>query len=263
MKKITSKDNKLIKLVKKLTSSAKFRRSNKAYTVEGIRICGEAIQSDTNVKQILISDDAYDKYYDKICKTLDNFGNMYIISNDIMKYISDTDEPQGMICICEQKENQSLTDIKIGAGKFVILENIQDPSNLGTILRTMEAFNISNVILTEDCCDIYNPKVLRGSMGAIFRLNFFITDDIIKTIDYLNENGITVVAGVPDRRAVSIRDIDKKLNLSVVIGNEGNGLRQGTISKCQIKATIPMAGRAESLNASTAASIMIWELMCK
>lgn len=262
MKSITSKDNKIIKLIKKLISSSKYRRESKLYVIEGIRICEEAIKNGIDVEYILVSDYAYDKYYNKIGNILDDLKfKINIVTEDIMRYISDTQDPQGIVFVCKINENELLTNIELNKEKFIILENIQDPSNLGTMLRTIKAFNISSVILSSDCCDIYNPKVLRGSMGAIFSLKFFITEDIVDSINYLQNKGITVVAGVPDHDVISIKEVDKRLNLSIAIGNEGNGLKKETIDACKIKATIPMNKGSESLNASIAASIMIWELM--
>ena len=126
---------------------------------------------------------------------------------------------------------------------------MQDPNNLGAILRSAEAFGIDGIVMSEDCCDIYSPKVVRGSMGAVFRIPFVICSSISS---FLKENTyLDSFAAVVDSNAIRI----------TVVGNEGNGLKQETIDVCKNKITIPMRGKAESLNASAAASIIIWEMI--
>ena len=141
------------------------------------------------------------------------------------------------------------------------LEDIQDPSNLGTVLRTAEALGIGGVILTRGCCDVYSPKVLRGSMGAVFRLPMALVETMPPAVNALEHKGFVAMAAVPDREAEPITHVRFSSPSIVLVGNEGNGLKPETIRACQRRVTIPMLGRAESLNASVAASLLMWEMM--
>ena len=135
-----------------------------------------------------------------------------------------------------------------------MLENVQDPSNLGAISRTAEALGIDGLIVCGGC-DIYNPKALRASMGSALRMNIISRANAVETINEANENGMLTLASTPD----------KKINMTggtvCVVGNEGNGVTQETMNACRMRVTIPMGGRAESLNAGTAAAILIWEMV--
>ena len=143
--------------------------------------------------------------------------------------------------------------------RYIALENIQDPSNMGTILRTAEAFGVHGVILSKDCCDIYSPKVVRGSMGAVFRITTVIAENFTEYIRQLTRNGINTYASTP-HEAENIEHIDFSNGGVMLIGNEGNGLKEETIQVCLKRVKIPMTGRAESLNASAAAAILMYKL---
>lgn len=128
------------------------------------------------------------------------------------------------------------------------------------MLRTCEAFGFDGAILSSGCCDPYSPKVLRGAMGAVFRLPLYRTDDIVSLIRTCKSNGMRPLASVPDSQAVSITSVRFFRGVIMCIGNEGNGLSNELITACGEKITIPMAGHAESLNAATAAAILMWEM---
>ena len=140
-----------------------------------------------------------------------------------------------------------------------MLENVQDPSNLGTVLRTADALGLNGVIMTSDCCDIYSPKVCRGAMGALFRVPFMIIDNAPSFIRDFNKHGRSFAAVV--RNADSVTDADFSGNTLIVVGNEGNGLTKETIEACSSAVTIKMCNNAESLNASIAAAILMWEMI--
>ena len=137
---------------------------------------------------------------------------------------------------------------------------MQDPGNLGTILRTAEALGIGRVVLLGDCCDPLSPKALRASMGAVFRLGLSLEPSRQGLFSRLRGEGFRLLASVPDSAALPVTEVDFSQGpCAVFIGNEGNGLSQETIAQCR-RVTIPMAGRAESLNASAAATILLWEM---
>ena len=144
-------------------------------------------------------------------------------------------------------------------GKYIALENIQDPSNLGAICRTAEALGVDGAILS-GCCDRYSPKVQRGAMGSLLRLNIIDCDNLRELLVSLGEKGMKLYATTPDDTAQKITECDMSGGVVAVIGNEGNGVTDEVFSVCE-KVTIPMLGRAESLNASMAAAITMWEMM--
>ena len=259
MIKITSKDNPLIKHINKLNKSAKYRREQCEFVAEGIRICNDAFLSHAKISSLIICEDIIEKNSELISKIKKVSDNSYVLSKSLFNAVSDTKSPQGMICVIKALDNPTLFDKIKSNGKFLALENIQDPSNLGTILRTAEAVGVSGVILSADCCDIYSPKVVRGSMGAVFRLPFISVESIE---DYIISNkNINFYASVVDNDAEKVTDFVFEEPCVLLIGNEGNGLKKSTVELCDKKLTIPMNGRAESLNASAAAAILIWEMV--
>ena len=144
-------------------------------------------------------------------------------------------------------------------GKYVALEEISNPSNFGAICRTAEAVGLNGIII-KGGCDVYNPKVLRAAMGALFRLDVLVTDDLISLLEELKENNMSVYGSVPDANAEKITNINKSQGMVCVIGNEGNGISDEVKEVSQL-VTIPMNGYAESLNAAAAATIIMWEMM--
>lgn len=261
---ILSKDNAKIKYVKKLISNGNFRKKEKYFIVEGVRLCYDAFLSKVLINEVFYTETAIAKFSDKLKCIIDSSKNAYKVSEEILKSISDTKTPQGIVCVCEKLDKHFSLNTIMNMGKFIVLENIQDPGNLGTILRTAEALGINFVVMSSDCCDIYNAKVLRGSMGAVFRVNVIFSDKISDVIRFLQRNNnVKIYAAVPDKSAELITEIhfNKEDAVGIAVGNEGNGLSTEVINFCDAKVTIPMLGRAESLNASMAAGILMWEMM--
>lgn len=256
---ITSKDNELIKQTVKLISGAKYRRESKSFVAEGVRICRDGAESEAEIKAFLVTPEAKEKYTSDYKKISAKAEKTYEISEKLLKYISDTTTPQGFMCVFKTLDKKTLSYKINNQGRYVALENIQDPSNMGTILRTAEALGTDGVILSSDCCDIYMPKVVRGSMGAIFRLPIVIADDFTGYIGTLTKSGIKTYASTP-HEAESINNVDFSDGGIMLIGNEGNGLKKETSDICYKKVKIPMNGRAESLNAAAAAAILLWKL---
>ena len=156
------------------------------------------------------------------------------------------------------REDSDVSEVDF-TGKYIALENIQDPANLGAVCRTAEALGISGVI-AEGGCDIYSPKAQRAAMGSLLRLPVIRCEDLAETLSYLGENGMKLYATTPDTDAEKITLCDMSGGVVSVIGNEANGVSDEIFELCQ-KVTIPMLGRAESLNASMAAAITMWEIM--
>ena len=256
---ISSKENKLIKNIIKLQKSSKARKKEGLFVCEGVRLCVDAMLSGAGVEALLVTENAAEKHSAEYLKLKKTAAQTYTVLPAVFKLISDTQTPQGFLCVIKTLDkNAEFDTIKVD-GKFIALDNVQDPNNLGTILRSIEAFGADGVIFSRDCCDIYNPKAVRGSMGAVFRIPFLICETIE---GFLIENpSLISYAAVVDPAAVPVTECTFKPPCAVVIGNEGNGLKPGTVAACRHKITIPMKGKAESLNAAAAASILVWELM--
>ncbi len=257
MREISSKDNKIIKYTAKLQSSAKFRREEGCFVSEGLRVCLEAVSSGASIEYVLVTREAIDKYKDTLSPLLECGCEVYVTDKKVMSVACDTQTPQGVVCVLKTLDNN--IDFDTINNKYVFLENIQDPSNLGTILRTADALGICGVIMTKDCCDIYSPKVCRGAMGALFRVPFMTVDDAVRFISDFNETGTSYAAVV--REAESLCDCSFDGKTLIAIGNEGNGLTPETACACHKRVTIPMNGVAESLNAAIAAGILMWEMI--
>lgn len=256
---LTSRDNINIKNTIKLKTSAKQRRKLGMFIAEGVRICIDAMLSGAEISVFFATEKASEKYADEFSRLSQYADKTFIVTQDIFELISDTETPQGFLCTIKALDKTVEFGTIKDNGKFLALENIQDPSNLGTVLRTAEAFDVSGVILSADCCDIFSPKVVRGSMGAVFRLPFIICSSIV---EFLSDNPqLNSYAAVVNSDAELITQTEFITPCAVIIGNEGNGLQSDTINACSKKITIPMRGRAESLNASAAASIIMWEMM--
>lgn len=254
---IKGRDNPKIKSIKKILHSNK---SDK-FIIEGLRLCFDAMESGIKIKMTLYTEDSLNKNKEKLEKIIKASDEAYTVTEDVFRKISSIKTPQGILCVCIKLDKQVSLDKISNIGKLIVLENIQDPSNMGALLRTAEALGLKALIISNDCCNIYNQKVLRGSMGAVFRLPVYISDNLINEIKYLQKKGIKVYASVPDKMAHPVNDINLSSNVAIVIGNEGNGIKADTINICDDVITIPMGGKAESLNAAVAGSILMWEIM--
>ncbi len=252
---ITSKDNSLIKLVCSLQSSLKARKENGLFVLEGKRICDDAFCCGIKFDKLIISETAYNKYFEAVEIFSKNSKELYKIPDSLFKKISDTTSPQGIIALAKMPE-KSLEINK--NGRYIALENINDPSNLGAVSRTAEALGISGIILSSDSCDPYSPKSLRASMGTILRMPVIILDNFV---DSLASSGLKTFACVVDSFATPITDIEFTDGSVLMIGNEANGLSENAKNSADFKITIQMCGKAESLNASVAGAIAMWEMM--
>ncbi len=257
---ITSKDNQAVKAAAKLMASARERRQTGRFIAEGIRLCTEVLENHCKIVELFYTDDAYNRYTETVERLERAADKSYQITDEIAAKIADTVTPQGVFVVAEMIVNTiDLATIKTD-GQFVLLENLQDPGNVGAIFRTAEALGLNGAFLTADSCDPYNPKAIRASMGAVFRLPFLIVDDVVSAMKECKSKNMRPIASVPDE-ASKITAIRFFKGAIMCIGNEGNGLSEQLKSVCGEKVTIPMNGRAESLNAATAAAILMWEMV--
>ena len=255
MIKITSKDNALIKHIIKLKEK-KYRNEYNEYLIEGIKLVKEAIDENINIKNIIISEEAVksELFEKKLKEKLQN-REYIIVQNNIFKLISDVEKPQGAIAIIKKREK----DEKIDFSKDVILalDDIQDPGNLGTIIRTADSCNVTQILLSKGTVDCYNSKVIRSTMGAIFRVKVIECENLEKTLKEIKENNFKII----------VTDLNSKKNIYninyeksvIVIGNEANGISNNIIDLADEKVIIPMIGKTESLNASVATGVILYE----
>ena len=255
-KAITRRENSLIKLVSFLQTSAKKRRENGLFVLEGLRICLDAAENSIRFDKLIVSETALSKHSNTVDRFAGNSDGRFIIPDSLMEKISDTKSPQGIIAVCKIKERKSSEIDPLG--RYVALENVADPANLGAVARTAEALGANGLVLSSDGCDPYSPKALRASMGTLLRVPVFIFDDFAKD---LKNTGLKSYACVVDKNAQSIKEQEFKDGSVVIIGNEANGITEQTKAAADRLVTIPMRGRAESLNAAAAAAIAVWEMM--
>ena len=261
MDNITSRDNAYVRQARRLLAETKYRRRTGLFALEGARLCGDAVRSGADLRYVLFTKRAAEVYADTLQALRGACGFCTEISETLAAYISDTASPQGLFCVCQGVDKPAGLDTIEKNGKYLALENVQDPSNLGAIIRTAEALGLEGLLLSTGCCDPYNPKVLRASMGGVFRLPLYPVGEMAAAVERLRLAGRRCFACVPDGEAASIFSIEWRPEDVCLIGNEGNGLREATTAACDGRITIPMAGRAESLNAAMAAGIVMWETM--
>lgn len=250
---ITSTSNEQIKIIIQLKEKAKARKSTKTFTVEGIKMFTEIPENE--LVETYVSE-SFEKENGEVI-----LGKKYqVVSDRIFKKISDTVTPQGILAVVKQK-SYTVEQIIEGRNKakscIVVLDRLQDPGNLGTIVRTGEGAGISGIIMSSDCADIYNPKVIRSTMGSIFRVPFVVVDDLPEAVDMLKDNGIVTYAAHLKGELYNSGTLND--DCALLIGNEAKGLSEAVSGKADKLIKIPMEGKVESLNAAVATAILMYE----
>ncbi len=256
MQVITSKDNELIKNIKKLKEK-KYRDLKNEYIIEGIKIIQEAIQENAKIKQIIICDDCEKSSYipQEMMYEIAKYECIYV-TNKIFISLTDVKNPQGIMAIVE-KNNSKEEKIDYNQDIIVALDDLQDPGNLGTILRTVDSIGINQILVSKGTADSYNPKVVRSTMGAIFRVKIIECEDLEKTLKEIKKHKFEIlVTSLQTENSIYDIKYNKKV---IVIGNEANGVEEKIQNMADIKVKIPMLGKTESLNASVATGIILYE----
>lgn len=255
---ITSKDNAKIKRVAALCLSAKKRREEGVFLLEGTRLCFEALREDIEVLEVFYTASVLKSDADLVQRLCAISAFSDEVSDTVFAKMSDTCSPQGILLTARFKREASVPS----SGKFIAFERVQDPSNLGAASRTAEALGFSGIIISGVSADPYSPKSLRASMGALLRIPIIVTSDFTATLEEYRSRGFKVSGTVVDSSAIPINSVNFGENEIAIIGNEASGMSQAAKEVCDRLITIPMAGRAESLNAGVAAAIVMWE-MCR
>lgn len=254
---ITSKDNAAIKHYRQLCERKKIRKQEKLFVAEGLRIVRDALQYPGRVGTVFVTDTAWEKYD----TDLTNIGAHIIhITDEVGDSMAETEHTQGVFAICCLPELHLTENVIRQDGRYLVLCDLQDPGNMGTILRTADALGIDAVLLCRSC-EPYSPKVVRATMGALFRILVYEEPDERTIAEMLRDKGIRSFAAVLDDTAVPVTECGLGTGCAIWIGNEGNGLSDEAVSVCDKHMIIPMQGQAESLNAAMAAGILMWEMM--
>ena len=255
---LTSRSNALIKRYRELVNDRKARKSSGLFPVEGEKLVREALCCGCELGDIAFVSESAEKKYPDTVKKLREQINTYTITDELAEYISDTKTPQGLFITVRHLDKILNLSTIYNSSRMLCLENLQDSGNIGTMIRTAEALGIDGVILSEGCADAFSPKVVRASMGSVFRVPIYYSS-VKEALDMLKEAGFAVYAAMLDKSAQPLGSFAFPDKSAVVIGNEGNGITDDTAALCTGSVYIPIQG-AQSLNASIAAAIILWEM---
>lgn len=250
---IESKENNLFKYTKKL-KERKNRNKNNQYIIEGFRLIQEAFKAKVNIDYLIVTEDAFERIDQFLLHYITEDTKIYKISESLFKELISTEGPQGIIAVINMN-SMSLSD----NGDFYLLcDKIQDPGNLGTIIRTSHAAGVQGIILTKGTVDIYNEKTIRSTMGSIFYIPIHYDNENLTLVKQLKEKGFNIVVTSLDTDK-NFFDVDLKGKVLLAVGNEGNGVSSEVFDLANTKVKIPMPGNAESLNVAIAASVIMYE----
>lgn len=259
---ITSTSNQKVKQIVQWQTKAKMRRQDDVFVAEGLKMYEEA--PDSLIQEVYLTDGLMQQL-----RSHQDTGRIYIeeklrktgyelVSEEVFARMSDTQTPQGILVVLKRQAYELQQLLQGDRPLLALLEDIQDPGNLGTILRTGEGAGITGVIMSRKTVDIYNPKTIRSTMGSIYRVPFLYVEDMGETVRSLQKKGIRVYAAhLQGRNYYSSFSFTG--GTAFLIGNEGNGLRRETAELADSYLKIPMEGQVESLNAAIAASLLMYE----
>lgn len=249
---ITSKDNEIVKQIRKLREK-KYRDEQNEFIIEGTKMIEEAVREKAKIKMIIVCEEANNSPIQKNILYKVAKEKIIYVNDKVFKYLTDVTTPQGILAVIEKNLQD---EINYSKNLYLILDNIQDPGNMGTILRTADSIGLTQIIVSKGNADCYNPKVVRSTMGAIFRVNVIEVDDLKKTIKEMKKHKIQILA-TDLSTETTIYDVDYNRS-AIIIGNEGNGVSEDVLGIADRKIKIPMPGKAESLNAAVATGIILY-----
>lgn len=252
MKEIQSSKNPLIKETKKLQQK-KYRQQSQAYLLEGFHLIQEAHAADVVLKDVFISQRGVNEWSDWIEENLSEY---YLVSDEVLKNLASQPAPQGMIAVVEMPQEKEIDF----SGAWLLLDNVQDPGNVGTMIRTADAAGFSGVILGQGSADLYNPKTLRSTQGSLYHLTIS-NADLTKIIPQFQQQGSLVLGTALDKKAKEYLTVEKTENVALVMGNEGQGMSSAVLALTDQNLYIPIKGQAESLNVAIAAGVLMFHLL--
>ena len=250
MREISSKDNKIFRLCEQL-SHKKYRDKLGLYLIEGENLLEEAVKNGAAIKTVLMCRD----YRGSLFGTEDK---AFCLSDKLFEQLAQTETTQGIMAIVEKPELSPDRFLDRGGGNFIVLDRLQDPGNVGTILRTADAAGYELAIVMKGTADVFSPKAVRAATGSLFRMPVVFMDSVDELMEFTRAAGKKLVATCFDTDRYYY-DENLKGNIALIIGNEGSGISRELIECSDLKIKIPMHGNIESLNASVAAGILMYE----
>lgn len=255
---ITSRSNPKILEAAQLKEK-KFRDQQKAFLVDGIKLFDEAVASGAEIKAVF----ALAQFASYCENKVGDRAEVFEITQPVLEKLTQEKSPEGVVCVVSFPSSiHVFTDVYSSPAegdRIEMMWSVRDPGNMGTILRSAAAFGVDTLIISSDCADIYNPRTVRGSMGAIFRQKVVVCSDFCGTVAALKSCGYSIYAALPSEKALPISKIPLGRKVSFIIGNEGHGLTDEIIETAGNAAYIPMSRGTESLNAAIAASVIMYE----
>ncbi len=249
---ITNTQGAQMKRVRELLAKSRARSEQGCYVVEGLRMCREIPAED--LEAIYVSESFLAKHGAEALP-----GVPEAVSDSVMEKLSDTKSPQGVLAVVRQRKHEAEELFARPSVRLFFLEHVQDPGNLGTMIRCAEGAGIDGLILSADCADLHNPKVIRSTMGSIFRVPAVVVDDFPAALLRAKKCGVKLFAAHLRGEADYDRTVYPE-KTGILIGNEANGLTEEAAALCDELVKIPMEGRVESLNAAVAATVFMYEI---
>lgn len=237
-------------------SDKKNRDKSGLFATEGIKLLRELRDEKVEIEKVFCTSRALEKYADTLC-TLSC--RIYEVTDEVYDKLSSEKNPEGIFAVAKKTKVYSKASETPGSGGFVMLDRVQNPSNVGTVIRTASALGVSRILLGEGCADVFGPKTVRAAMGTLFKVNICITDDICREIEEIQKSGAEVFAAALDENSEDVAKVAFSQDDCLLIGNEGEGISEKALALCKRKIIIPMRQNTESLNAAAAAAILIWE----
>ena len=243
---ITSKANPLIKKIKKLQQK-KYRQTS--YLIEGWHLYEEALKYQAAILRVFVLEEFADR--------IQQHPNTHLVTESVLRELCDSKTPQGIVAELALPKNDFVPSAQ---GRYLLLEDIQDPGNLGTMIRTADAAGLDAVFISEKSADVYNQKTLRSMQGSHFHLPV-IRCSLLDLVDQFNDLGLLTIATTLSQASIDYQQVGRGQQFAVIMGNEGQGISQAMVEKAQLQVHISMPGQAESLNVSVAAGILIFRLL--
>ena len=254
---ISSRKNEKIISASKLCDK-KVRDKEGLFYTEGAKLFEEALIEGLSAKRIFFTQDAFNKHSGLLSKATG--AELIMVTDDVFSKLTEESAPQGIFAVFKKPDAYIFTDEEIEQGGFLILEDVQNPLNIGALFRCAYSLGTEKIVMTKGCADVYNTKVLRSAMGSIFKSKFMYCDNLHTFIkEQIEKNNRVICTTLSDKSHV-LGNFSFEKSDSIIIGNEGNGIKSDTVSLCNNSLIIPMLEGAESLNAATACAVVLWEM---